>query len=48
MCDWIDNAVSLQLSHGDGQVYGYMHLACKIEINASLEEHRRAAEAQLD
>lgn len=36
MCDWIDNAITLQMSHGEGQVYGYMHLPCKVEINASL------------
>lgn len=48
MCDWIDNAISLQFSHGDGQVYGYIHLPCKIELNASLDERRRALEARLD
>jgi lipopolysaccharide transport system ATP-binding protein len=36
MCDWIDNAITLQMSHGDGQVYGYMHLPCRVEINARL------------
>jgi lipopolysaccharide transport system ATP-binding protein len=34
MCDWIDNAITLQMSHGEGQVYGYMHLPCRVEINA--------------
>ena len=36
MCDWIDNAITLQMSHGEGQVYGYMHLPCRVEINARL------------
>jgi lipopolysaccharide transport system ATP-binding protein len=36
MCDWIDNAITLQMSHGEGQVYGYMHLPCRVEINSSL------------
>ncbi len=36
MCDWIDNAVTLQMAHGEGQVYGYMHLPCRIEVNARL------------
>jgi homopolymeric O-antigen transport system ATP-binding protein len=36
MCDWIDNAITLQMSHGDGQVYGYLHLPCRVEINARL------------
>lgn len=36
MCDWIDNALTLQMGHGDAQVYGYLHLPCKIEVNAKL------------
>lgn len=33
MCDWIDNAITLQMGHGDGQVYGYLHLPCRVDIN---------------
>lgn len=36
MCDWIDNAITVQMSHSDAQVYGYMHLACRVELNARL------------
>jgi lipopolysaccharide transport system ATP-binding protein len=36
MCDWIDNALTLQMGHGAGQIYGYMHLPCKVEINSRL------------
>jgi len=36
MCDWIDNAVTLQMGHADGPVYGYMHLPCKVELNSRL------------
>lgn len=36
MCDWIDNAVTLQMAHGEGQIYGYLHLPCKVEVNARL------------
>jgi hypothetical protein len=36
MCDWIDNAVTLQMGHGDGEVYGYLHLPCRVELNARL------------
>lgn len=36
MCDWIDNAIALQMGHGDGQVYGYIHLPCRVEVNARL------------
>jgi lipopolysaccharide transport system ATP-binding protein len=38
MCDWIDNAITLQMGHGEGQIYGYMHLACKVELNACLAQ----------
>jgi ABC-type polysaccharide/polyol phosphate transport system ATPase subunit len=36
MCDWIDNAIALQMSRTAGQIYGYIHLPCRVEINASL------------
>ena len=34
MCDWIDNAITLQMGQGEGQVYGYLHLPCRVEVNA--------------
>jgi ABC-type polysaccharide/polyol phosphate transport system ATPase subunit len=34
MCDWIDNAVTLQMSRSEGEIYGYVHLPCRIEVNA--------------
>jgi lipopolysaccharide transport system ATP-binding protein len=36
MCDWIDNALTLQMGHGSGPVYGYIHLPCRVEVNAAL------------
>jgi len=36
MCDWIDNAISLQMSRSGQQIYGYIHLPCRVEINARL------------
>jgi hypothetical protein len=36
MCDWIDNAIALQMTRGEGQVYGYLHLPCRVEVNARL------------
>jgi lipopolysaccharide transport system ATP-binding protein len=36
MCDWIDNALTLQMGHGEGQIYGYLHLPCKVEVNSRL------------
>jgi hypothetical protein len=38
MCDWIDNAVTLQMGHGDASVYGYIHLPCRVEVNAKLQD----------
>jgi hypothetical protein len=37
MCDWIDNAITLQMGHGEGQIYGYMRLPCRVELNARLQ-----------
>jgi hypothetical protein len=36
MCDWIDNAISLQMGHGDGQIYGFLHLPCRVAVNTAL------------
>ncbi|MBL8295532.1 MAG: ABC transporter ATP-binding protein [Bryobacterales bacterium] len=37
MCDWIDNAITLQMGQADEPVYGYLHLPCKVEVNARLQ-----------
>ncbi|HEY1497669.1 MAG TPA: ABC transporter ATP-binding protein [Candidatus Solibacter sp.] len=34
MCDWIDNAIALQMGRSEAQVYGYMHLSCRVEVNS--------------
>jgi ABC-type polysaccharide/polyol phosphate transport system ATPase subunit len=36
MCDWIDNAITLQMVRSEGETYGYMHLPCRIEVNARI------------
>jgi lipopolysaccharide transport system ATP-binding protein len=33
MCDWVDNAIALQMSQSDQPVYGYVHLPCRVELN---------------
>ena len=38
MCDWIDNALALQMAHGDAPMYGYMHFPCRVELNSRLYE----------
>ncbi|MDQ2944423.1 MAG: ABC transporter ATP-binding protein [Acidobacteriota bacterium] len=31
MCDWIDNAIALQMSVTDKPIYGHLHLPCRVE-----------------
>jgi len=38
--DWIDNAITIQMAHGDGgPVYGYIQLPCRIEVNPHPHSH---------
>ncbi|HEX4135451.1 MAG TPA: ABC transporter ATP-binding protein [Bryobacteraceae bacterium] len=32
VCDWIDNAITVQMARGEGPVYGYIQLPCRIEL----------------
>ena len=41
MCDWIDNAITAQMAHSDGQVYGFLRFPCRVELNARLWEAGR-------
>jgi ABC-type polysaccharide/polyol phosphate transport system ATPase subunit len=36
-CDWIDNALTLQMTATGQPVYGHIHLPCRVEINHALE-----------
>jgi len=36
MCDWIDNAIALEMSRSEMGTYGFMHLPCRVEVNARL------------
>ncbi len=36
MCDWIDNALALEMSHRGKPIYGYVHLPCEISVNGRL------------
>jgi len=33
VCDWIDNAVTVQMAKGGGPVYGYVQVPCRIELD---------------
>jgi hypothetical protein len=35
-CDWVDNAIVLQMGPADGEVYGHVHLPCRVELNRCL------------
>ena len=48
MCDWIDNALTLQMSRAEAEIYGYLHLPCRVEVNARLDARARAAAASDD
>jgi ABC-type polysaccharide/polyol phosphate transport system ATPase subunit len=32
VCDWVDNALTVPMAHGEGPVYGYIQLPCKVEL----------------
>ncbi len=36
MCDWIDNALAIQMGHAEGQIYGFLRLPCRVEVNSSI------------
>ena len=45
MCDWIDNAIVVQMARAEHEVYGYMHLPCRVEVNARRCANGPAADA---
>jgi len=48
MCDWIDNALALQMGRSAGQVYGYIHLPCRVEVNSRIRKEPRAERGEPD
>lgn len=36
MCDWIDNAVALQMTTADTPIYGQLHFPCRVEVNSRI------------
>jgi lipopolysaccharide transport system ATP-binding protein len=36
MCDWIDNAVVLQMEKSDEPIYGQFHLPCRVQVNSRI------------
>jgi lipopolysaccharide transport system ATP-binding protein len=48
VCDWIDNAVTLQMGHSSARIYGYIRLPCRVEVNARLGGAKLGREALLE
>jgi lipopolysaccharide transport system ATP-binding protein len=36
ICDWIDNAVALQMEPSAGPIYGQFHFPCRVEVNSRI------------
>ncbi len=36
ICDWIDNAVALDMGPCDGPLYGQFHFPCRVEVNSRI------------
>jgi len=47
-CDWIDNAIALQMGHAQSEIYGFMHLPCQVQINSRLQAGKPAPEMIID
>jgi hypothetical protein len=47
MCDWIDNALALQMTRAEREIYGYLRLPCRVEVNARLGAEPGILEARL-
>ena len=47
MCDWIDNAIALQMTRAPREIYGYLRLPCRVEVNARLAAAAGVLETQL-
>ncbi len=37
-CDWIDNAIVLQMTPAEGEIYGHLRLPCRVELNRCLSK----------
>jgi lipopolysaccharide transport system ATP-binding protein len=35
-CDWIDNAIALQMERSADQIYGQIHFPCKVRVNSKI------------
>ncbi len=47
MCDWIDNAIALEMERGEGPIYGHIHLPCRVGVNQRFAAEPAAVEPSL-
>ena len=45
ICDWVDNALTLQMTHGGQPIYGYIHIPCRVVVNGRLPAPESATRA---
>jgi hypothetical protein len=38
ICDWVDNAIALQMMRTEAPIYGHIHLRCRVEVDARLSQ----------
>jgi homopolymeric O-antigen transport system ATP-binding protein len=43
-CDWIDNALAMEMARSEGEIYGFIHLPCRVEVNSRIR-HQSAEPA---
>lgn len=48
MCDWIDNAVVLQMDRSPEPIYGQFHFPCRVEVNAKIGTNTSQAASSLN
>ena len=36
ICDWIDNAVAVQMDPSDAPIYGQFHFPCRVQVNSQI------------
>jgi len=47
ICDWIDNALALQMARAEREIYGFLRLPCRVGVNARLGAEPGVLEAKL-
>ena len=46
VCDWIDNAVTVQMARGEAPVYGYIQVPCRVEISKAESSKAESSKAE--